>query len=325
MFPEQDVDQGDPFLFEAPAGSGGAGFRFYVIVTSPGFPVYGSDRPAEAGSWVRVGDSFPGVGADPWAWAPCVRYVPELDRPWVMLYSLAAGAGDPQGHQFHKIRRADSVLPGGPYRDSGEVLTADVPFAIDPDVTERADGSLFLSCAADYTDAVPYGTGLFEAPISADLRELLEPLRPMARATAEWQVYLPERSLPWLTIDGVDWAGGGTVAWHTMEGPACLVSPDGRDFALYSGGNFADLYAIGLLARDDSGKWADLSVDYADCLLSQRPADHLWGPGHCSVAGGFVAYHYREEPGLPRQFAIATMTWDPATGRPAIVETPLGE
>ncbi len=321
MFPEQDVDQGDPFIFRAPDDAGGAGFRYFVIVTSPGFPVYGSDRPTDPASWVRVGDSFPGVGVHPWAWAPCVRRVPDLDRPWVMLYSLAAGSGDPRGHQFHQIRRADSLLPEGPYRDSGEVLTADFPFAIDPDVAERADGTLYFSCAADYTDSAPYGTGLFEAPISADLRTLLEPLRPMARATADWQLYLPQRSLPWLTIDGIDWAGGATVEWHTMEGPACLVSPDGRDFALYSGGNFADLYAIGLLSRDEAGRWHDLSVDPADCLLSQRPADHLWGPGHCSVADQYIAYHYREEPGLPRQFAIAELVWDTATDLPSIVET----
>ena len=324
MFPEEDVDQGDPFIFQVPEGLGGAGFNYFVIVTGPGFPVYGSDDPTATASWVRIGDSFPGIGEHPWAWAPCVRQVPGLERPWVMLYSLAVGSGDPEGHQLHKIRRADSLLPEGPYRDSGEVLTADVPFAIDPDVAERANGALYLSCAADYTDAEPFGTGLFEAPISADLRTLLEPLRPMARATAEWQVYLPERSLPWLTIDGIDWAGGATVKWHTMEGPACLVSPDGRDFALYSGGNFSDLYAIGVLSGDAAGSWHDLSVDPADCLLSQRPQDDLWGPGHCSVSGRYIAYHFRGQPGLPRQFAIAELSWDAATGRPSIIENARG-
>ncbi len=314
---EPNVDQGDPFIFRAPDGPGT--WRYYVIVTGPGFPVYSSTDPGRAGSWERMGESFPGIGVHPWAWAPCVRFVPGLERPWVMLYSLAAGSGDPGGHQFHRILRADSLRPEGPYADSGDVLTADLPFAIDPDVTLRADGSLHFSCAADYTDAAPYGTGLFEAPIAQDLRSLLEPLRPMARATADWQVYLPDRSMPWLRIDGVDWDRGDTVRWHTMEGPAGLVSPGGQDFALYSGGNFADLYAIGLLSRNDDGHWTDLSADYTDCLLSQRPADDLWGPGHCSVVDRYVAYHFRARPELPRQFALAELVWN-VDDRPAIRE-----
>ena len=37
-------------------------------------------------------------------------------------------------HIGHAIRRADAVAPEGPFQDSGEVLTPDLDFAIDPDV-----------------------------------------------------------------------------------------------------------------------------------------------------------------------------------------------
>ena len=317
-FPEPDIDQGDPFLFEDPTGSDPSGFRFFVIVTAPGFRIYGSNTPAAVGEWTFIGESFPGVNVDRWAWAPCVRHVVGLDRPWVMLYSLAAGSGDPAGHQFHQLRRADSVSPAGPYRDSGEVLTAEVPFAIDPDVTIRADGSLWLTCAADYVHHPPYGTGLFQARVSPDLRQLESPLRPLAHATFDWQVYLAERSLPWMRIPGVDWARGDTVRWYTMEGPCGLVTPSGRDVLLYSGGNFQGFYAVGMLLREDDGTWTDLSPEPAACLLRPDPTHHVLGPGHCSVSGTLLAYHFRAAPDTPRQFTIASLSWDAAGNAPTI-------
>lgn len=314
-FPEDDIDQGDPFLFEDPDAT--SGFRYFVIVSSAGFRLYGSDSPTESGSWTFVGESFPGVNVHPWAWAPCVRLVAGLARPWVMLYSLAAGSGDPEGHQFHQLRRADSVRPAGPYRDSGEVLTADVPFAIDPDVSTRADGSLWLTCAADYVDRPPYGTGLFQARVSPDLRQLDTPLQPLARAEFDWQVYLAERSLPWMTIPGVDWARGDTVRWHTMEGPSGLVTPSGRDLLLYSGGNFQGFYGVGLLLLED-GTWTDRSPEPAACLLRPDADRHVLGPGHCSVSGDLIAYHFRAAPDAPRQFTVATLSWDSTGDWPGI-------
>ncbi len=313
--PENDVDQGDPFLFEDPEASNG--YQYFVIVSTPGFRIYGSNSPAEPGSWAYIGESFPGVNVDPWAWAPCVRHVVGLARPWVMLYSLAAGSGDPGGHQFHQLRRADSVLPAGPYRDSGEVLTADIPFAIDPDVSIRGDGSLWLTCAADYVDRPPYGTGLFQARVSADLRQLDSPLRPLARATFDWQVYLADRSLPWMTIPGVDWASGDTVRWYTMEGPSGLVTPSGRDLLLYSGGNFQGFYGIGMLLLED-GIWVDRSPEPGACLLGPDADRHLLGPGHCSVSGNLIACHFRAEPDAPRQFTVNSLSWDSTGNVPGI-------
>lgn len=315
-YPEHDIDQGDPFLFEDSQAS--SGFRYFVIVSSRGFRAYGSNQPTVTGSWTFLGESFPGVNIDPWAWAPCVRHVPELKRPWVMLYSLAAGSGDPLGHQFHQVRRADSLSPAGPYHDSGEVLTADIPFAIDPDVTVRTDGNLWLTCAADYVDHPPYGTGLYQARVSPDMRQLETPLQPLARGHFDWQVYLAERSLPWMSIPGVDWAHGDTVRWYTIEGPSGLVTPSGRDLLLYSGGNFGAFYAVGMLLLEDDGTWTDLSPEPVACLVRPDADHHVLGPGHCSVSGDLIAYHFRSQPDAPRQFTVATLRWDSAGNVPSV-------
>src|ERR1700712_3698855 len=119
LVPEPDVDQGDPFVVEVPAEQRAhQPFRYYVYVSAPGFPVYGSNRLLDPTEWQRVGYSYPGLGVDRWCWAPCVRFVPGSQRPWVMLYSRAKGAGEPGGHQQHRLRRADSESPAGPFVDS---------------------------------------------------------------------------------------------------------------------------------------------------------------------------------------------------------------
>jgi hypothetical protein len=325
LCPEPDVDQGDPYLVEAPAGSGGR-FRYHVYVSGTGFPVYGSD---DLVGWTSIGHSLAAEG-DAWCWAPCVRHVPGATRPWAMLYSRARGAGEVDGHRDHRIRRADSESPEGPFVDSGEVLTPDLDFAIDPDVHVLPDGSPRLAFAADYVETPPYGTGLVEAGITPDLRRLTTPPQPVARASSEWQLYDPARSMPWKSIPGVDWAAGDTVRWFTMEGPVALVSPGGRRTMLYSGGNFAGFYGIGVLQQDAAGRWVDLSPTAEDCLLAPMPKRGVHGPGHCSVletddpAGGrrqLLCFHFRTGPDRPRQFGILPLAWDAADRPYCPVET----
>jgi hypothetical protein len=309
LCPEPEVDQGDPFLVEAPPSTPGA-FRYFVYVSSAGFPVYGSRNLLD---WTRIGDSLPSAAGGAWCWAPCVRHLPGLARPWVMLYSRAHGAGELDGHRGHRIRRADSERPEGPFVDSGEVLTADLDFAIDPEVHGGPGGPL-LTFAADYVEDEPYGTGLVQAPVSADLRRLTGPVRPVARPRWDWQVYDPARSLPWKAIPGVSWAGGRTVRWYTMEGPVALVSPAGRPTMLYSGGNYAGFYAIGVLQRARAG-WVDLSRTPEQCLLAPAPERGLHGPGHASVleiaiGRQLLCFHFRTSPHAPRQFGIVPLAWD---------------
>lgn len=308
LAPDPDVDQGDPYLVEAPPGSGGR-FRYYVYVSGAGFPVYGTD---DLLAWTRVGDSL-AAGGDAWCWAPCVRHRPGLARPWVMLYSRARGAGEVDGHREHRLRRADAQRPEGPFVDSGEVLTSDLDFAIDADVSA---GDTTLTFAADYTGQEPYGTGLWEAGITADLRRLTGPPRPVARARNDWQLYDPVRSMPWKDVAGVDWAAGATVPWYTMEGPVALVSPAGRRTMLYSGGNFAGFYGIGVLREEPGRGWVDLSPTPDRCLLAPDPDRGVHGPGHCSVletgSGALLCFHFRTGPDRLRQFGILPLHWDSA-------------
>jgi hypothetical protein len=316
----EPVDQGDPFALRVPDDVASA-FRYYVYVTGPeatsgtAFPVYGADDLLQ---WERLGDALV-VEDDRWRWAPWVGHVAGLERPFVMLYSRARGHGDPEGHQEHKIRRADSLTPEGPFVDSGEVLTADLDFAIDPDVYRKPDGSLRMAFATDFVEDEPIGTGLAEFPVDEELRRGLGPLRVVARASSTWQIYDARRVMPWKVIPGCNWARGDTVCWHCIEAPVGgLISPAGRQTFLYSGGNYQKFYAIGALVEDEEGRLQDVSGDRGRCVLRPPPERGIFGPGHCSVVLGpdespYVVFHARfGSPGAQRQMAIAPLRWSDA-------------
>jgi GH43 family beta-xylosidase len=323
LFPERR-DQGDPYVMRAPDGEG-TRFRFYVYVTGldapagRAFPAYGSDDLAR---WVPLGGVLAAdVTRD--HWAPCVRFVPGLARPWVMLYSRGLGLEE-QAHIGHALRRADAVSPEGPFADSGHVLTAGLDFAIDPDVYRLRDGRQYLAFATDFVHDPPLGTGIVEAPVTEDLTALLEPPRVLARAQYGWQVYDPARRLPWMEIPGVDW-DTDTVVWHTVEAPVGgLVSPHGQDVYLYSGGCFFAYYAIGALVReagapgDQGERLVDVTRDGATAVLQPQPERGLYGPGHCSLLRGAdagdgidrIVFHARfGAPDAPRQMALARLEW----------------
>jgi hypothetical protein len=312
------ADQGDPFLFRAPVNVQ-TRYRYYIVVTGPGLPIYGSDHPTVPGSWQLLGPSVPELEDVPRdAWAPCVRYVPHLPRPWVMLFSLAEGTGDPGGHIGHKIRRATAMHPHGPYVLSHDVLTPDLPFAIDPEVS-RVDGQLVMAFVADSVDDEPYGSGLWMAGISPDLSRLDTAPQPVLRAApgTDWQVYDPQRVMPWMNIPGVDWSQGDTVNWHCVEAP-CLLgrSPRGVETMLYSAGRYSEWYGIGI-ARLKGGRWVDYSPIAGQALIP--PALGGEAAGHCSalVHPGvpLLALHVGTS---PRQFTVVRLAWDPDTDLPVI-------
>jgi len=217
LFPE-DRDQGDPYIL-APPPAAQSRFRYYVYTTGEdpvsgrAFPVYGSH---DLMHWQPLDEALI-VGRQSSHWAPCVRYLPGLDFPFVMLYSRAVGSGA-EGHVGHAIRRAHSRRPEGPFVDSGHVLTSDLDFAIDPDVYRHPDGSLKLAFAMDFVDDEPYGTGIVESTISEDLTRLIGPRRLLARPRYDWHVYESSRVMPWKTIAGIDWTSQ-SVRWHTVEAP----------------------------------------------------------------------------------------------------------
>jgi hypothetical protein len=90
LYPE-DYDQGDPYLLSLPA-SAGARFRYYVYVTGENarwgraFRVYASHDLLH---WEALGAALI-ADVRRAHWAPCVRYVPGLERPYDMLYALLA-------------------------------------------------------------------------------------------------------------------------------------------------------------------------------------------------------------------------------------------
>jgi len=325
LFPE-DYDQGDPYIL-APPPEAGAAWRYYVYTTGEdsesgrAFPVYASN---DLRSWRRLDDALR-AGSEGSHWAPCVTYLPELKRPYVMLYSRAIGRGE-MGHVGHVIRRADSDRPEGPFVDSGHELTAGLDFAIDPDVYRLPGGSLKLAFAMDFVADEPYGTGIVEADVSDDLTALRFTPRLLARPTHDWHVYDAARVMPWKTIPGVDWARQ-TVRWNTVEAPlGGLVSPGGRPVYLYSGGCFFGFYAVGALI-DDGERLRDVTDGERNFVVQPDPARGFFAPGHCSYLRGangeeYLMLHARfGAPEAKRQMCLAALRWT-ADDLPVAVPVP---
>lgn len=327
LYPEA-ADQGDPYLLAIPDGVA-ADFRYYVYVTrdetsdgrggrasTGAFPVFGSDDLA---TWRALGPAIPDDGGRA-HWAPCVRYVPGLPRPYVMLYSHGAGLGE-QAHVGHQIRRADAERPEGPFIDSGHVLTPDTDFAIDADVYPGPDGSPRMAYAMDFVDREPYGTGIVEVAVSDDLTRVLSAPTVLARPSEEWHLYDAARRMPWKQMPGVDWATD-TVRWHTVEGPVGgLVNPQGRRVYLYSGGCYFGFYAVGALVQDAEGRLVNVTRDGAGFVLGSLPEHGFYAPGHCDwfrAADGreWLVTHARfGSPTAPRNACLVELRWD-HEGRP---------
>jgi len=322
LFPEA-ADQGDPYLLAIPDGVE-AGFRYYVYVTrdetsdgrggtasAGAFPAYASNDLA---TWHPLGPSLQGDASRHAFWAPCVRHVPGLARPYVMLYSHGAGIGE-QAHIGHVIRRADSERPEGPFIDTGHVLTPGEDFAIDADVYLAPDGSPRMAYAADFVDDEPYGTGIVEVEVSDDLTRVLSPPVLLARPSEEWHLFDAARRMPWKRIAGVDWRTD-TVRWSTVEGPVGgLVSPTGRRVYLYSGGCYFGFYAVGALVEDDAGRLVNVTRGGHGFVLASIPEHGFYAPGHCAwfrTADGreWLVTHARfGSPTAPRNATLVELRW----------------
>jgi len=323
LYPEA-ADQGDPYLLAVPDGVAAA-HRFYVYVTrdetsdgrggraTPGaFPAFASD---DLVAWHALGPSLDGDATRRAYWAPCVRHVPGLARPWVMLYSCSAGVGE-EAHIGHTIRRADAERPEGPFVDSGHVLTPDADFAIDADVYRAPDGSLRMAYATDFVADAPLGTGIVEVAVSDDLTRALSAATVLARPSEPWHLYDPARRMPWKRIAGVDWTVD-TVEWSTVEAPVGgLVNPRGRRVWLYSGGCYFGFYAVGALVEDDAGRPVNATRDGRGFVLRADPERGFHAPGHCAWfrgpdGGDYLITHARYgSPTAPRNATIVELRWD---------------
>ena len=327
LFPEA-ADQGDPYLVAVPDGVAAA-HRFYVYVTrdetSDGrggrpeagvFPAFASD---DLVTWKALGPTLEGDGLRKAYWAPCVRYVPGLERPWVMLYSTSIGIGE-LAHIGHTIRRADSRRPEGPFVDSGHLLTPDADFAIDADVYRGPDGALRMAYATDFVHSAPLGTGIVEVHVSEDLTQVLSPPALLARPSEPWHLYDAARRMPWKDIPGVDWRID-TVEWSTIEAPVGgLVSPTGKRTWLYSGGCYFGFYAVGALVENESGVIVNVTRHDRNFVLRADPDRGFHAPGHCAwfraEGRDFLITHARYgSPTAPRNATIVELRWN-ADGLP---------
>jgi len=326
LIPE-DRDQGDPYLLTIPPERP-ATWRHYVYITGEdaargrAFPVFGSN---DLRQWQPLGESL--VMAHQSAhWAPCVVYRPGLPKPYVMLYSCSKGFGD-LAHVGHAIRRAESERPEGPFLDTGQNLTPEIDFAIDPDIYHRPDGRLMLAFATDFVDDEPHGTAIVEVEISDDLTELRGKARLLARPRYAWHVFDQARSMPWKTIPNRDTAEE-TVHWSTVEAPVGgLVSPAGKPVYLYSGGCFYGFYAIGALIEED-GDLRDVTDD-PNFVARPMPDRGIYAPGHCSLIRdgdeviGLILHARFGTPEAPRQMCVAPLRWR-ADGLP-VAELPFSD
>jgi hypothetical protein len=312
LIPE-DRDQGDPFVLHVPPGV--APFRYYAYTTWDGavaegraFPVYGTHDLLR---WEPLGETLIAVDSSA-HWAPCVCYLPHLEKPFVMLYSRGKGTGI-EAHIGHRIYRAESHSPVGPFISrEAPVTPEEIDFAIDPDVFIDHRGTYRLTFAMDFIEGVRIGTGLAEAEISPDLSTVLSPPKMIARASSDWQIFDPSRSMPWKTIPGVSWEEGHTVAWHCIEAPCTFYSPNNERITLYSGGCYENFYGVGVLSGDGL---EELSPTPAEALIRPGAEHGVFAPGHCSCVIGpdqcrYVVFHARYGSlSSVRQLSIAPLLW----------------
>lgn len=310
--PQISIDQGDPYALTIPDDVRREHpelYRYYIFTTTD-TPRDGKSTPCYGTNDFVTVDFLGHVlnGAQQVAyWAPCVRYIPGLEYPWVMLFSQSIGMGE-DSHVGHAIHRAHSRLPQGPYAYSGHIVSpADSDFAIDPEIYVGSDGQLRMAWATDFVHDLPFGTGLVEARINHDLTALISPPVELVRAKHPSQIYERSRHMPWKQIPGIDWDKGDRVAeWYTVEGPVWLESEQWRPAMLYSTGNFNDeSYQIWALAENEQGVLEDVSNTKGHVVLRSQPESDRYSMGHPSVIDAYhLLTHMRIGKDGPRQMAV---------------------
>jgi arabinan endo-1,5-alpha-L-arabinosidase len=273
----------DPFVLRADDG------RFVMYGTTP--KRLPGDRAlqvlvsADLDTWEDAGGALTRSGEEPEGteyWAPEVAYTG--GRYWMYYSRGVADAG-------HQIRVATSDVPTGPFEDTGDVLTADQPFAIDPSPFRDAAGDWWLFWATDLVEGERPGTVLAVQRL-LDMTRLEGPRTTVLRASADWQRYQRDREMY-----------GGIHDWHTLEGPTALDDGKGGYLLLYSGGNWQTPgYGVAVAtATDPQGPWRE-DPDQSPVVTSARTG--LIGPGHCSILPGEEGRHH-----------LFLHAWDPSVDR----------
>jgi len=261
----------DPFVVR------GEDDRYVMYGTTPhplpggrAFQVLVSD---DLDTWEDVGGALvvpEPRGEDAEYWAPEVAFA---DGRFWMYYSLGRGDAD------HQIRVASSASATGPFEDTGDVLTADLPFAIDPSPYRDASGDWWLFYATDVVEGDRPGTVL-AAQRLRDMTQLEGERIIVLRASADWQRYERDREIH-----------GGVHDWHTLEGPAVLDDGAGGCLLLYSGGNW-QTPGYGVATASAPGPTGPWHEDAGAGPVVTSESTGLHGPGHCSVLTDDAGRHH---------------------------------
>ena len=274
----------DPFVLRADDG------RYVMYGTTPlalpdgrAFQVLVSD---DLDAWEDVGGALVVPEPAPEGaeyWAPEVAHA---DGRYWMYYSRGLGEA---GHQLRVAVSRDAT---GPFEDIGDVLTSDLPFAIDPSPYRDPSGAWWLFYATDLVEGDRPGTVLVVQRLG-EMTHLEGPRTVVLRASADWQRYERGRRMY-----------GAVHDWHTLEGPAVLDSGDGGCVLLYSGGNWQTPgYGVAVArAPGPEGPWHE-DPDEGPVVTSASTG--LVGPGHCSVLpderGGYHLFLHAWSQDAPRR------------------------
>ncbi len=290
--------------------------RYYAWATGPAgdghyFPQAVSRDLVQ---WKPRGGALPPLdlpGAEEY-WAPEVAY---SGGRFYLYYAVGRDA-DPD----HHLRVAVAEHPLGPWRDAGLNLTPHEIFAIDAHpFRDPRDGQWYLFYARDRLEEPYAGTGnVVDCLVS--MTELAGKPEEVTRPYAEWQLF--ERGRP--VKKGLD--------WYTVEGPFCLLAPNGRYCCLYSGGRWENpSYGVAYAWADQPlGPWHDEANAAGPTVLTTRPG-RVVGPGHnCVVLGPdlvtpYLVYH-GWDPGctarLPRLDRLEWCNGEPACSGPSDTPQP---
>ncbi len=128
--------------------------------------------------------------------------------------------------------------------------------------------------------------------------------RTVLRASADWQIFMANRSI----YDSV-------YDWYAVEGP-CVRKRDGKYYCFYSGGaweqpNYGVSYAV---ADSPLGPYVEPKSEGPSVLKSVP--DKVVGPGHNSIVEGpdghdYIVYHAWDPGKSARSMCIDRLRWGP--------------
>ncbi|MGE4489111.1 MAG: glycoside hydrolase family 43 protein [Kiritimatiellales bacterium] len=202
-------------------------------------------------------------------------------------------------------RVAKATNPLGPFEDCGVNLFPELEFSIDGHpFCDPDSGEWYFFFARDFLDTSRVGTGISVVKLNDDMISVSGPVKTVATAIADWQIFERNRSMY-----------GSVYDWHTVEAP-WVVKKDGLYYCFWSGSNWqSPNYGVGFsVAEHPMGPWRDGGNLEGASVLSGK-GNNLIGPGHNSVACGpdgrtlFMIYHSWNPERSARVMCIDPLEW----------------